>query len=584
MAVVHSRFAPLDLPEKDIFSFIFERNRPICTENHTIFQDADTDKAYSYADVRRLAQGFGQGLKAKFQWRNGEVLSLFAANSIDIPAVMLGALWAGGIFSPINPGYTVGELVNQLNDSRPRAIVTQLQLLETVKESLNIAKMSKTIIILLGDERDPTGRVPHFTSVRNISGSTRYQPAKVDPKNDTALLVYSSGTTGKPKGVKLSHYNVTSNISQLQPGDQEYLTWNGSKTCGDIPLPKSGCGDRVLVCAPLFHIYGLTKSIINPLYTGTTAIVMVRFEIEKWCALVQKHSITFSYLVPPIVLLLCKHPVVSSYDLSSIRMANSGAAPLSQGMIESCLKRTGIRVKQSYGMTETCPTVFNQTWDDWNNPIGSAGQLLPNVEAKICPPSISEIPTASDDLEPEGLPQGEVGELYVRGPNVFLGYHNNPIATADCLSPTGWYRTGDVGYIDARRTLFITDRVKELIKYNGFQVAPAELEGYLLDHPLVNNCAVVGIQSEALSTEVPMAYIILKSGAKAANKEQAESIIQWLNSRVAGHKKLRGGIKFVSEIPKSASGKILRRVLKEWAKAEGSKGSAMGAEVVRARL
>jgi acyl-CoA synthetase (AMP-forming)/AMP-acid ligase II len=498
---------------------------------------------------------------------------------------MLGALWAGGIFSPINPGYTVGELVNQLKDSEPRAIVTQFKLLETLKEALDVAKMSDTRIVLLGDQHDPTGGIPHFTSVRNISGSTRYGPAKVDAKSDTAFLVYSSGTTGKPKGVKLSHYNVTSNISQLQPGDQEYLTWNGSKTCGDIPLPGGNSGDKVLISVPMFHIYGLTKSIINPLCTGATAIVMVRFEIEKWCALVQRHSITFTYLVPPIVLLLCKHPVVSSYNLSSIRMANSGAATLSRELIESCFKRTGIRVKQGYGMTETCPTVFNQTWDDWNNPIGSTGQLLPNVVAKICPLiDRSETPGATNDPEPEGLAQGEVGELYVRGPNVFLGYHNNPTATADCLSPTGWYQTGDVGYIDARGNLFITDRAKELIKYNGFQVAPAELEGYLLDNALIKDCAVVGIQSETLRTEVPVAYIVLKSVGNSGSKEHAESIVQWLNGRVASHKRLRGGIRFVQEIPRSTSGKILRRTLKEWAKAEGEKEPPLGSQGVRARL
>lgn len=525
-------------------------------------------------------------MRASFHWQNGEIISLFAYNSIDIPAVMLGTLWAGGVFSPINPGYTVRELAGQLNDSAPRVIVTQFNLLEKVKEGIEVAKIPRPTIILLDHERDPTGRVPHFTTVRNTSGSTRYQPAKIDPKTDCALLVYSSGTTGKPKGVKLSHYNVTSNITQLQPGDQEYLTWNGSKTCGAIPLPKSGCGgDKVLVSAPMFHIYGLTKSIINPLYTGTTAIVMVRFEIERWCSLVQKHSITFSYLVPPIILLLCKHPVVASYDLSSIRMANSGAAPLSQELIESCFKKTGIRVKQGYGMTETCPTVFNQTWSDWNNPIGSTGQLLPNVEAKICPAShTSEVPFTADDPEPEGLSQGEVGELYVRGPNIFLGYHNNATATADSLSPTGWYRTGDVGYIDTGGNLFITDRVKELIKYKGFQVAPAELEGYLLENPLVDDCAVVGIQSDALNTEVPMAYIVLKRDVKAANNKQRENIIYWFNSRVANHKKLRGGIKFVSEIPKSTSGKILRRVLMEWVKADDLKKPTTSAGVFHSKL
>ncbi|KAK5400869.1 hypothetical protein LTR06_011180 [Exophiala xenobiotica] len=252
------------------------------------------------------------------------------------------------------------------------------------------------------------------------------------------------------------------------------------------------------------------------------------FEIERWCALVERHAITFSYIVPPMALLLCKHKAVPSYDLSSIHMTNSGAAPLSKEVIDASYRRTGIRIKQGYGMTETCPTVFNQTWDDWDRPVGSTGQLLPNVEAKICEP-LEESGSEPGEKhmavqsESEGLGLGEIGELYVRGPNVFLGYHNNAAATRDCLSPSGWHRKGDVGYIDARGNLFITDRVKELIKYKGNSVAPAELEGYLLDHPLVDDCAVVGIQSTALGTEVPTAYVVLKASIPKAKSLRTRS-------------------------------------------------------------
>jgi acyl-CoA synthetase (AMP-forming)/AMP-acid ligase II len=253
-------------------------------------------------------------------------------------------------------------------------------------------------------------------------------------------------------------------------------------------------------------------------------------------------------------------------------MANSGAATLSTKLINICFKRTGIKIKQGYGMTETCPTVFNQTWDSWDDPVGSTGQLLPNVEAKIC-----KISSATNEKshriahdQPQSLPQGAVGELYVRGPNIFPGYHNNPAATADSLSPSGWYRTGDVGFIDSRNNLFITDRVKELIKYKGFQVAPAELEGYLLEHPLITDCAVVGIQSEELSTELPRAYIVLKENKGNDHLMVAEEVLQWFNSRVSNHKKLRGGVRSVKSIPRSASGKILRKVLKEWISEERS--------------
>ncbi|KAH8695547.1 phenylacetyl-CoA ligase [Talaromyces proteolyticus] len=567
MAIIQSPFQPLTLPETSLFSFIFSReNRPF-PEDHKLFQDAATEKSYSYIEIKRMAIDFGKSLKAHFRWQKGDVVAMFAANSIDWPAVVLGTLWAGGVVSPANPGYTAKELAYQLRDNAARVIITQFRLIDTVREALNIAKISNVNILIIDDIEKSTYQIPHFTTIRNKDPSIEYHQAEINPKNDLAFLVYSSGTTGKPKGVKLSHYNVTSNISQLQPGDQENLTWNGSKTCGDIPLPNSDVccgGDTVLACVPFFHIYGLTKTIINSLFIGATTIILSKFEIEKWCSLVQEHRITFSYIVPPIVLLLCKHPAVVSYDLSSIRMANSGAATLSQELITACLKRTGIRVKQGYGMTETCPTVFNQRWDMWNTPIGSTGQLLPNMEAKICLISDADSPTS----ESVPLPQGEIGELYVRGPNVFLGYHNNPAATSASLSSTGWYRTGDVGYIDPRGNFFITDRVKELIKYKGFQVAPAELEAHLLEHPFIVDCAIVGVYSHELETELPRAYVVPKRSPVKNSDIDERSILEWFNTGVANHKKLRGGVCFVDSIPRSTSGKTLRKVLKEWVKSE----------------
>jgi 4-coumarate--CoA ligase len=514
-------------------------------------------------------------LKARFSWKKGDVLVMFAQNSIDCPAVILGTLRIGGVLSPANPQYTAREFASQLRDSGARAIITQRSLVRKTEEALSIAGLRNHPILVI-DERLKSGKqiLSNTDCHHGVVGQD--QPVEFDPKIDVAFLVYSSGTTGKPKGVKLTHYNVTSNICQLQPGDQEYLTWNGTKTCAGIPLPRAA-GDRLLAFSPFYHIYGLTKTVINSLYTGSTTIVMSRFEIEKWCSLVQRHSITFAYIVPPIALLLSKHAAVERYELSSIRMANSGAAPLSQELIDACYRRTGIRIKQGYGMTESCPTAFNQTWDEWNTPVGSTGKLLPNMEAKVCSPS-DVAQTSSGAVESEPLPLGAVGELYVRGPNVFLGYHNNLLATVECLSPSGWYRTGDVGFVDSHGDLFITDRVKELIKYKGSQVAPAELEGYLIDHPLIDDVAVVGVNSEELQTELPRAYIVPK--VSSMGEDDASAIVQWLNSRVANHKKLRGGVRFVAEIPRSANGKILRRVMKEWARKE----AITPAETLRPRL
>jgi acyl-CoA synthetase (AMP-forming)/AMP-acid ligase II len=293
---------------------------------------------------------------------------------------------------------------------------------------------------------------------------------------------------------------------------------------------------------------------------------MAKFDLEKWCQHVQNYRITFSYVVPPVVLLLGKHPIVEKYNLSSMRMMNSGAAPLTQELVEAVYNRLRIGIKQGYGLSETSPTTHTQPWSEWRESVGSVGKLLPNMEARYM-----DMP--EDGSEPREVPTGEVGELYLRGPNVFLGYHNNPAATADSISPEGWFRTGDVGYQDAKGNFYITDRVKELIKYKGFQVAPAELEGILVDNSAIDDVAVIGIESAAHGTEVPVAYVVRSANSKSSGvsaEEEAANIIKWLEAKVAHHKRLRGGVRFVDEIPKSASGKILRRLLKKQAQEEAA--------------
>ena len=286
---------------------------------------------------------------------------------------------------------------------------------------------------------------------------------------------------------------------------------------------------------------------------------MPKFDIEKFCATIQRHKITFAYVVPPVVLLLGKDPIVDKYDLSSLRMMNSGAAPLTQELVEAVYKRLNVPIKQGYGLSETSPTTHTQPWETWDKTIGSVGRLLPNQTAKYMSPEEKEVPV------------GEVGELWVKGPNVFLGYHNNPEGTKNALTEDGYFKTGDVGYQDQDGNFYITDRVKELIKYKGFQVPPAELEGLLISHPKINDVAVVGVYDKGQATEVPRAYIVPRPGIEGT-QATADDIIAWLQAKVANHKKLRGGVRFADEIPKSASGKILRRVLKIRAQEEEEKG------------
>lgn len=493
------------------------------------------------------------------------MLAICSLSDVDMPPVIFGGLWAGATVSTSNPGYTVAELTHQLRDSGAKCVVTQRANIDTVQKACRVVDIPQSNIVILGYQEDPSAQLEHWSSICSL-GSEKDTPAcNIDPHADAAFLVYSSGTTGTPKGVRLTHYNITSNVLQLQAAEGGNLTWNGSQTVPGIPLPKAGSGgDKILACLPFFHIYGLTVLVHSPVYSGVTTVVMPRFDVNEWCHLVQKYGITYSYIVPPIALHLAKHPSVSSYDLSSLRMTQSGAAPLTRELIEQVEKRIDIRIKQGYGLSETSPCLYQGAWDNWKADSGSCGILLPNLEAKICTPCESSDAMGAMQ-NAEELELGKPGELYVRGPNVFNGYHNNTEATADCLSADGWFRTGDIGYITLRGNLFVTDRVKELIKYNGFQVPPAELEGYLIEYPGVIDCAVVGVYSKEKATEVPRAYVVAEPGAEIPKIQELQ---EWFNNRVANYKRLRGGIRFVKAIPKNASGKILRKELRAMANKE----------------
>jgi 4-coumarate--CoA ligase len=293
------------------------------------------------------------------------------------------------------------------------------------------------------------------------------------------------------------------------------------------------------------------------IYRGIKVVVVPSFTPEVFLQVLQDHKVTGAFLVPPILIFISKHPMVDNYNLTNLRWIVSAAAPLSKNLVRDVHKRLKIPVKQAYGMTETSPATHAQLNNDWHSSIGSVGKLLPNLEAKY----VSEDGTV--------LPKGSVGEIWVKGPNVFPGYLNNPAATAKSLTSDGYYKTGDIGYEDAEGNFFITDRLKELIKYKGFQVPPAELEGVLVGYEKVADACVVGIYDESQATELPLAFVVKAPAvADVDDKTLAADILAFCNGQVANHKKLRGGVRFVDSIPKSAAGKILRRVLRDQISAE----------------
>ncbi|KAK0731111.1 hypothetical protein B0H67DRAFT_473886 [Lasiosphaeris hirsuta] len=540
-----SSFPPVVIPtDVDLWSLVFDQNRRGFPSTKEIVTCGETGRTYSWAGLRSASIEFGEGMKALWQWKRGHVLALYTPNSVDTPIVTLGATWAGGVVSPANPLYTVDELAFQLKDSSARALVTQASFLKTALEAAARAGIPENRIILIGDRRDASGKFKHFCSIRSTSYTGRYEKNKISPKDDLAFLVYSSGTTGMPKGVCLTHYNMVSNVLQMQYVEGSQWLPNGG---------YDGKGDKQLGVLPFFHIYGLTSCILMSIYSGWQVVVLERFDLKKVLQTIQNYGITFMYIPPPVVLAFSKHPLVDKYDLTSLKVLHSGAAPLARELTEAVWNRLKIPVKQGFGLSETSPVVHCQTVNEWAKFMGSVGKLFPNMEAKVVDEDGKEV---ADD---------EAGELWVKGPNVFKGYHNNQERTNAAFSPDGYFKTGDVFRRDKWGNYYCVDRLKELIKYNGFPVPPAELEGILISHADVADACVIGVDDPSLATEVPRAYLVLRQGV-AASDRKARELIEWMATQVAPHKKLRGGIRFVDQVPKSPSGKILRRLVREQAK------------------
>ncbi|KAJ5112566.1 hypothetical protein N7532_000611 [Penicillium argentinense] len=548
-------YPDINIPDVDLWGLMFENEReekfPV---DKTIYRDAITNRQYTYSGLRDAAIAFGQGLRSAWDWKKGDIITLFTPNSIDMPVVIYGTFFAGGIVSPANPSYSVDELAFQLKDNGTKAIATFKSLLPIVTAAARKTGISPGQIILIGDERDFSGQFRHVDEIMRATSPHGQLRARLNPDTDLAFLVYSSGTTGLPKGVILSHRNIVSNVLMVSSSVGKSYSWHKDKLIGILPF---------------YHIYGLTCLIHQPLYRGIEMIAMERFDLETFLGTVQDEKITFVYLAPPVLVHLANNPIVDKYDLSSLRMVTSGAAPLTRELVDTVHKRLNIKINQAYGLSETSPITHTQPWDEWYTSVGSVGKLMPNLSAKYLSPDGGEVPTGQD------------GELCLKGPSIFKGYLNNEEGTRNAFTSDGYFKTGDVGYHDSRHNFYITDRVKELIKYKGFQVAPAgestsylnetylmaitELEGLLISHPTVADVAVIGVDQD--HTEVPRAYIVLSHSVRES-PTTAEVIRKWMDSKVSHHKKLRGGVRFVDQIPKSAAGKILRRNLKEIAKQE----------------
>ncbi|KAJ5260566.1 hypothetical protein N7478_012171 [Penicillium angulare] len=535
-----SSFYPaINIPQVDLWGLMFETDKEErFPHDKVIYRDAITRRSYTYAGVRDAAISFGSGLITSWSWRKGDVMTIVSPNNIDMPAIIYGTLFAGGVVSPANPSYSVDELGFQLQDNGTSAIATSKACLPAVTGAAKKIGLSFDRIIILGDERDSDGQFQHFDQLTAPSVFPKINRVRVNPLTDLAFLVYSSGTTGLPKGVMLSHHNIVANVLMVASSVGTSYSWRDDKLLGILPF---------------YHIYGLTCLVHQPLHRGIELVVIPHFELELFLRTIEQERITFTYLAPPVLVKLATSPLGKEYDLTSLRMATSGAAPLTQSLVDTVNKRLGIKINQAYGLSETSPITHTQPWGEWYDSVGSVGKMMPNLTAKYMSPKGEEVAN------------GESGELYLKGPSIFKGYWKNRQATEESVTADGYFRTGDVGFQDQNHNFYITDRVKELIKFNGYQVAPAELEGLLIAHPNIDDVAVIGVDMG--HTEVPRAFVVLAGGIQES-PDLANEIVRWMDLKVVHYKRLRGGIQFLDHIPKSAAGKILRKVLKEKVKQE----------------
>jgi len=482
-----------------------------------------TGNAFSYARVWNAARGLARLLQLRHGVQKGETVAIFSPNCPEFAVALHGALVVGAKVTPLNPLYREREVEHQLDDAEAVVVFAHgslLPLVESVRGNLPGVRAVYAI-----------------EEVWNLAEAEPGEPAPVaiDPLEDLAFLPYSSGTTGLPKGVMLTHYNLTSNIRQ------------------SIATGLAREDSVLLAFLPFFHIYGATLLLNAPLAVGATCVVMPRFDAEQTLALIEQRGVTDLFVAPPALLALVHHPAAATRRHETLRFILSGAAPLPAEVSNLAGQRFGCPVIQGYGMTEASPVTNAQRPD--SIVAGSVGAAVENTEEQV---------VDRETFQP--IPRGEVGELLIRGPQIMRGYWKNPAATAETLLPGGWLRSGDIARMDESGEVFILDRAKEMIKYKGYQIAPAELEALIMEHPAVLDAAVTPKPAGA-DGEAPKAFVVLKPDQQAS----ADDLLAFVAERVAPYKKVRE-IEFVAAIPKNPSGKILRRVLIEQERARAGQG------------
>ncbi len=513
MTIIHTSPLPrVEIPDVSITELVMRHAQSI-PDRVAITDGASS--TYTFAELDSAIRSMAGGLSAR-GFGIGDVLGIMAPNVPEYAVVFHAVGVVGATITTINPTYGANEVRFQLQDSGASLLLTIPMFLDVALAAIEGTSVSEVIVV---------GEAPGATSMASLMG-TEIDQVEVDVHEHVMVLPYSSGTTGLPKGVMLTHRNLVANVCQME----HVLRYDEN--------------DVGLAALPFFHIYGMQVLMNGLLANGVTVVTMPRFDLEAALTLVQSLRITRFFAVPPMVLALAKSPLVENYDLSSLKQVFSGAAPLGADLAEEAANRVGCEIVQGYGMTELSPVTHATA--EGNYRPGTSGTAVSNTECRIVDPETGE----DQDV-------GGRGELWVRGPMVMKGYLNNPEATAATIDADGWLHTGDVAVLDEAGHYSIVDRIKELIKYKGFQVPPAELEAVVITHPAIVDVAVIGVE-DVEAGEIPKAFVVCAPTA-TVTLEEVQALV---GEHLVSYKQIRL-LEVIDAIPKSASGKILRRELRE---------------------
>ena len=510
-----SQFPPVEVPTTPIWQTVLAG--AAARADHPALVDGITGQVISYGRLAHMVERMAAGF-AEVGVRPGDVVALHSPNTVLYPAVLYAASRAGATVTTLSALATAKDMVGQLADSGATLVVTVGALLPVALEAAG--------------ERPvwTCDRVEGHPSVQDLLASTGPVPdVAVDAAEDVAVLPYSSGTTALPKGVMLTHASIGVNLRQI------------------AALRPMSPDDRIIAVLPFFHIYGMTALMNLPLQSGATVVLLPRFELAQFLEVLDRERITKVFVAPPVAVAFAKHPAVAGHDLSAIDSIVSAAAPLDAEVAGAAAARLGVPITQAYGMTELSPgTHLVPISEEGAAPPGTVGKLVPSTEARLV--SLG----SGEDAGP-----GEEGEIWIRGPQRMKGYFGRPEETDTLIDADGWLHTGDIGRVDAEGWWFVVDRVKELIKYKGYQVAPAELEAVLLGSPDIADAAVIGVYDER-GDEVPKAFVVRAPGSAVTE----DDVLAFAAARTAPYKRVRR-VEFLDAIPKAASGKILRRQLRD---------------------